>query len=108
VKHQFTNLSNQKPSDDELLILLENLIGYKYTFSNASHMRWGVKGKIHEANDNNPEGFYQIMPENEDGGFFNWYCEERLDYQFFKSTNRAVLHFIFYWTLWRKMKSSQI
>ena len=95
------DLENQKLSDTELLILIFNLTGRKYTFANGSHMRWGT-GKVKQAVGENPDGFFQLMPEGSDGGFFDWYCDVRTDHQFFKSRQKATLQFIYYWLEWKK------
>ncbi|MCE6993063.1 hypothetical protein [Dyadobacter sp. CY323] len=95
-------LPNEKLSEIELVALLANLTGYVYTFANTSHQRWGRDGKIKKAGDKNPAGFFQIMPDKSDDGFFEWYCDNRIEYQFFRSKNKAVLHFIFYWIKWSK------
>lgn len=94
-------LPDQKLGGKELIALLYNLTGHHYTFTNSPSMRWGKKGKLKEATDVDPDGFYQIVPEDNDEGFFDWYRVNREEYQFFKSRSKAVLHFIFYWMKWR-------
>ena len=94
-------LPDQKLGNKELITLLFNLTGRNYMFSNAKTMQWGKKGKVKEVTDENPDGFFQIIPQDNDEGFFKWYSINREDYQFFKSRSKAVLHFIFYWMKWR-------
>lgn len=101
LRQPLTELPNQKLSDMELIALLASLTGYIYTFANTSHQRWGPNGKVKKAGDDNPDGFFQLMPHKADDGFFEWYCDNRTEYQMFKSKNKAVLHFIFYWTKWK-------
>ena len=101
-----SDLPNQKLSDMELIALLTNLTGYIYTFANGAHQRWGENGKIKKAGENNPDGFFQLMPHTKDDGFFDWYSDNRSEYQFFKSKNKAVLHFIFYWTKWKNSQKA--
>lgn len=100
-------LPDQKVGNKELITLLFNLTGSHYTFENAPSMQWGKNGKIKEASDVNPKGFFRIVPEGNDGGFYEWYRSNRKDYQFFKSRSKAVLHFIFYWTKWRNTSEAK-
>ena len=95
------DLEDQKLGKKELISLLFNLTGQKYTFQNSQSMRWGKDGKIKQTSEEYPGGFFQLVPQDSDDGFFDWYRLNRADYQFFKSRSKAVLHLIFYWTKWR-------
>jgi len=95
----FPDLKDQKLSTKEYVLLLANLTGYQYTFASAANLRWGKDGKVKTAEEG--KSFTQIMPETSDDGFFDWYCDRREDYQFFKSKSRATLQFIYYWTEWK-------
>lgn len=84
--------------DSNYIDILYSVTGTKYTFAQASYRRWGPKGKIVNG------VFYQLMPEHAADPFFYWYCEERAEYQFFKSKANCVIYFLKYWFLWTKNK----
>jgi hypothetical protein len=80
--------------DAQLTPYLYLITGYRYSMAICLGRSWG------ETEEDDGE-FYQIMPDEEDGGFFDWYCQHRTDYQFFKTLNAAVVHFVFFWHLWQ-------
>ena len=99
----FADFNNQQVSGKELMTLLYNLTGYIYTFATVSSMRWGQNGTTIQMSATNPEGFFQLMPDSTDAGFFDWYCYNRPEQQFFESKNNAVLHFIYFWQKWKSL-----
>ena len=97
-------LLKQELSEKDMMVLLFNLTGHLYTFAVGSDLRWGNSDEIvNSSPERNPEGFYQLMPKTIDDGFFDWYCYNREDYQFFETQENCVLHFIFYWSKWEKL-----
>lgn len=96
-KYLFIDLPNQQLNDREITVILYNLTGCFYSFAAATDMKWGENG---EEKTSNLE-FYQLMPDSEDGGFFDWYCDVRTYHQFFDRKEDAVLHFINYWFQWK-------
>lgn len=93
-------LANKKLNDHEITALLFNLTDCIYTFASSSDMRWGKDGKVKHMDKSHPDGFYQLMPDSLDDGFFDWYCYNREDQQFFETKENATLHFIYYWMKW--------
>ncbi|GAB4024075.1 hypothetical protein [Spirosoma koreense] len=90
-------LSTEELTDRQVEIYLAGLTGYSYTIAQSSQRKWGdANSKIDEGN------FYQITPDVEDDGFFDWYCEVRPYNQFFKTVENALIHFAFYRNLWEK------
>ena len=73
-----------------------------YSFAVGSHRIWGNPDQVFEASIDEP--FYQLMPDAEDDGFFDWYCEVRPHYQFFKTKEMCILYFVKYWTEWKRKK----
>jgi hypothetical protein len=72
--------------------------GQKYCFAESSSRVWTNSEIVEQMECNKP--FYQLMPETLDDGFFDWYCFNRPDNQFFKTREMCVLYFIKYWTDW--------
>lgn len=102
---QFPDLVNHDLTEDDITRILHTVTGYIYTFATASVMRWGKKGRIEEMDTTTfPDGFWQLMPDTIDDGFFDWYCEHRVDQQFFASPQTAALHFIYYWMQWDRSR----
>lgn len=83
-------------SDEHLIDILFSLTGTKYIFAQVSSRRWGRKSETVNGT------YYQIMPERLDDPFFNWYCNERTEYQFFKSKANCIIYFLKYWVIWKK------
>jgi hypothetical protein len=91
-------LSQEKFEDENQVIpYLRLLTDYRYNINMSLHRKWGIEDSPME------EGkFYQIVPDNVDNGFFDWYYENRRCYQFFKTIEMALLHFVFYFHVWKK------
>jgi hypothetical protein len=100
---KFPDFKSPNPSERELTTLLYNLTGHVYVFATSSSMRWGKDGEIEKMGEANPNGFYQLMPDTLDDGFFDWYCDERSEQQFFPSIEPATLQFIHYWMKWNAL-----
>src|SRR4051794_35930451 len=101
-KYLFIDLHNENLAEKEISIILYNITGSLYTFAGSSSMRWGANGEVLKSeNTSFRNGFYQLMPERGDDGFFDWYCDIRSEQQFFKSKETCVLHFINYWYQWK-------
>jgi hypothetical protein len=96
----FVDLNDQQINDREMTTLLYSLTGHIYSFAVTSSMRWGKDGVILHSTNSHPDGFYQLMPDPIDDGFFDWYCYYRDDRQFFEAKENAVLHFIYFWQKW--------
>ena len=78
--------------------LIFTLTGNIYCFATSSVRKWGNEdAKI----ENLQEGFFQLMPDKTDNGFFDWYCSERPYHQFFSTKENAALNFLHYWTQWK-------
>jgi|AntAceMinimDraft_14_1070370.scaffolds.fasta_scaffold01232_11 hypothetical protein len=71
-----------------------------YSFAAGAVRKWGNVEKV-ERSDELP--FYQLMPDNLDDGFFNWYCVERPYNQFFKTKEMCIIYFVKYWLEWNRM-----
>ena len=81
----------------EVLRYLHLITTNKYGVAASSQRKWGSEESEVESGT-----FYQIMPDDEDGGFFDWYCDTRPYNQFFTSIDAAVIHFVLYWHIWIK------
>src|SRR4051812_6576543 len=95
--------NNPEKFEDENQVTpyLRLITGYRYCLANASHRRWGKPESDME------EGhFYQIVPDQVDNGFFNWYCDNRPCHQRFRTVEMAVLYFVFYWHIWKQEKGN--
>ena len=106
--------------DAQVMPYLAYITGYKYCVAVGTGRIWGDENAKRHAqtleqehyNTNGEDedsvaltesgSFYQIMPETDDDGFFDWYCDNRPNNQFFKTTEMAVLHFVFWWNVWQK------
>jgi hypothetical protein len=53
------------------------------------------------------EEVYQLMPHTVDNGFFDWYCLERVDHQFFETKQECTLQFLKYWYIWKNKWQTQ-
>jgi hypothetical protein len=100
---QFIELLNHDLSEQDITRILHAVTGHIYTFATASDMRWGKNDTVEHKGEEFPNGFYQLMPDAMDDGFFDWYCYHRDEQQFFASPETAALHFIYYWTQWNRM-----
>ena len=76
---------------------LRMITGYRYGLEVSFHRKWG---NVDSAVENGK--FYQIIPDRVDDGFFDWYCDNRPFHQFFRTIEMALLHFVFYWHVWKK------
>lgn len=86
----FEDFSN----DFEHEYYLYQLTGYRYEYAVSSFRQWN--------DDEVEEGvFYQIMDNEEDEGFFDWYCSKRPNNQFFLFKETCLLHFVYYWNMWK-------
>ena len=101
---------------DDVRDFLKEVTHYKYSFAVASSRVWGRRVKQFGKNEDEvleyeeierkdvQQGrFYQLMPDGLDDGFFNWYCYEREDYQFFKSKELCVAYFLKFWIIWTSL-----
>ncbi|WP_461054173.1 hypothetical protein [Spirosoma arcticum] len=90
-------MSFEELTDERQVLMYLGLItGHKYVIATGSGRKWGSEDSRVEHGT-----FYQIMPDSDDDGFFDWYCEHRMHNQFFKSIDTAVLHFVFYHHIWK-------
>ncbi len=76
------------------------LTNSEYVFAVGSNRKWGDSNAIETENNGKP--FYQLMPDSLDEGFFDWYVSARSKYQFFKTEEMCLLHFVFYYDVWVK------
>lgn len=83
-------------TDDDFSNYLLEITGHHYSFAVGSIRTWG-NIKEHDGK------FYQLMPDEFDDGFFDWYCEERPNNQFFKNKLECVLRFVKHWINWKKI-----
>lgn len=75
---------------------LRYVTGCRYRLEKTGHRRWGDAGSPLE------EGtFYQILPDQVDTGFYNWYCNNRPYHQLYHTPEMALLQFVFYWHVWQ-------
>lgn len=86
----------EHPTNLEITVLLGRITGHMYTFAVSSSRHWNNNKNIEQSND----GFYQLMPEGLDGGYWDWYCAHREYNQFFKSKADCALEFINYYYMW--------
>jgi hypothetical protein len=76
---------------------LRYLTGCRYRLEQTNYRRWADQESPLE------EGvFYQILPDQVDNGFYNWYCNNRPYHQLYRTPEMALLQFIFYWHVWQK------
>ncbi|MES2730969.1 MAG: hypothetical protein V4714_04445 [Bacteroidota bacterium] len=78
---------------------LRLVTGLRYCLATSNHRKWGLA-----TNPVEEGSFYQIIPDKMDDGFFDWYCNNRPYHQFYKTAEMALLHFVFYWHVWKKRK----
>jgi hypothetical protein len=102
---RYYELENQTLTEGDLERILQDITGYIYVFATASCMRWTERGEIKYTDTEHPEGFFQLMPDTNDEGFFNWYCSVRPEHQFHPTRQGATLHFLYYHHQWKKMDS---
>ncbi len=100
---KFNNILKLEPGqerfedENQVIPYLRLLTDYRYNINMSLHRRWGSTDSLLE------EGkFYQIVPDNVDDGFYDWYYENRRCYQFFKTVEMALLYFVFYRRVWLK------
>jgi hypothetical protein len=87
---------NENLNDLELQVLVWYITKAKFEFATTSDRKWGEDGEVEHG------AFYQLMPADIVGmNFFNWYCDEKMYYQFFKSKKDCVLQFLTYWCRWQ-------
>lgn len=100
----FENFEN----DRDLREYLFFFTGHLYSFAESSLRIWGKGGEVEGSKyDPAKSTFYQLMPDEIDDGFFNYYVSIRPDNQFFKTKEMCVIHFVRFWTDWsRKGKPS--
>ncbi len=79
---------------------MKSITGYSYSFATSSITS---PEEIHKTSN---KLYYQLMPDGEDNGFFEWYCEKRITHQFFETREDCVIQFLKYWELWSKKHSS--
>lgn len=79
-------------NDYDLMQLVLRVTGQLYTFAVADGAFCGFKGV---------DTVYQLMPHTDDDGFFDWYCLERVDDQFFETKQDCALNFLKYWHIWK-------
>lgn len=83
--------------ENQVTPYLRIVTGYRYNVEITSHRRWGSNESPLEAGQ-----FFQIIPDKVDNGFFDWYCDNRPHQQNFNTVEMALLHFIFYWHIWKE------
>ena len=75
---------------------LRYITGCRYRLEKTGHRRWGTEESPLE------EGvFFQILPDQVDNGFYNWYCDSRPYHQLYTTPEMALLQFMFYWHVWQ-------
>ena len=79
--------------------MLHRITGHRYSFAIASNRCWD---NADNAEADNAIGFFQLMPDDGDDGFFDTYCDERPWHQFFRSKEDCVLNFLYYWSKWKR------
>lgn len=80
-------------SDEDLLDYVLGVTGYEYVFATSSVRRW--------YNQMEDGIFYQLMPLNDDDGFFDWYVEKSPNQQFFKNKFESVMRIVKFWIQWK-------
>ena len=99
---KFDPATERFEDENQVVPYLRLLTDYRYAVEISMHRRWGQAGGDVE------EGrFYQIVPDRVDDGFFDWYSDNRPDHQHFKTVEMALLHFVFYWHLWKREKKEK-
>jgi hypothetical protein len=96
---------NPEKFEDEQQVTpyLRLITGFRYRLAVMTHRRWGqVDAPMEDGR------FYQIMPDQVDNGFFDWYCVNRPFHQHFCTVEMAVLYFVFYWHIWQKEKAAAV
>ncbi|HTE27058.1 hypothetical protein [Flavitalea sp.] len=85
-------------TDQDYYQYIFEVTGEKWDFAEASNRRYF--GVVEEGD------YYQLMPEwrSGPGNFFDWYCENRPEDQFFVLKSDAVLRFVQYWVKWTALK----
>jgi hypothetical protein len=83
----------------QIIILLRTITKNEYSFSSSSVRIWGHDLAEKETPDT---GFYQLMPDSIDDGFFDWYCDVHPYHQFFETKDAALINFIYYWFQWKE------
>ena len=83
-------------SDEDFNNYLYVITGFSYSFSVTSSRKWD--------NDEQYGVFYQVKPQQQDDGFFDWYCYKIPDKQFFRTKTEAVLRFIMQWLQWHRTR----
>jgi hypothetical protein len=81
-----------KLSSHELTELVYRITGQIYTFAVADGKWCGLDS----------DTAYQLMPHTFDTGFFDWYCLERVNDQFFANKEDCTLNFLKYWFKWQE------
>ena len=86
-------------NENQVVPYLRIVTSCRYCLSVSLHRQWGNKDSPKE------EGrFFQIVPDQVDDGFFDWYCDNHPFHQFFRTAEMALLHFVFYWHVWKSEK----
>lgn len=88
-----SNIRESLP-DIQIEKLLKSITGFSYSFATVSTRKWGHEDAVKE---NSEAGFFQLMPDGLDDGFFDWYCLARQYHQFFITKENAVVNFLYYW-----------
>ena len=94
--------ATNKISKNYILSYLYRNTGFKYCFAHSSSRIWNKVGEIEQQEDGND--FCQIMPEQSDNSFFDWYVLERQYNQFFKTEEKAFVFFLKYLEEWKDMQ----
>lgn len=93
------NIQQLEPSEVlEFLILnyLQTITGCKYSFAiGASKAVDTIENVEHRE-----EGYFQIMADSKDKGFFQWYLLKKPYNQFFDTMEEAFLAFVEYYNIW--------
>jgi hypothetical protein len=83
-------------SENQVTPYLRIVTGYRYNLEISQH-------RILEGDTSQETGkFFQIIPDRVDNGFFDWYCDNFPGKQLFQTVEMALLHFVFYWHVWKK------
>lgn len=98
------DLNHEKFENEyQIVPYLRLVTGCRYGVETSAHRRWGNASSPQE------EGkFYQIIPDRVDDGFFDWYCDFRPFHQFFRTVEMALIHFVFFWHVWRDENKGQV
>ena len=89
----FEDFDNQEDVRKYLYSITNNY----YSFTVSSDRIWSNPENVEHMKS---EPFYQLMPDEIDDRFFNWYCNLRPNNQFFKTKEMCVLYFVKYWFEW--------